>query len=269
VSGRPAAFASTGNRPGLHPVRELRAAVALLTRLPAGTIPDERTGSAAFALVGGVLGLAAGLAPLLLADRAPVVGATLALAVLALATGALHLDGLADSADALAAPDAARAEAARKDPRTGSAGVAAIVLVLGTAAGALAAMAGTTALAAAIVAGAASRAVPAVAAPLLGRHAAAGTPAGFGAWFAARAGWGGAGASIATVGLVVAGATALVPGGGAVPAVAAVAGLVVGLALVAGLRRRFGHLAGDFLGAGIEVAFAASLAAAAVAASGR
>ena len=256
-----------GGRLRPHPVAELRAATALLTRLPvgAGALAADRTGSAAFALVGAGIGLAAGIPAVLLAATAPLLGAMLALAVAELASGMLHLDGLADTADALAAPDPARAEAARKDPRTGSAGVGAIVLVLGSAAGAILAIPPGALLACLVVAGAASRAVPAIAAPLLGRDgrdAAGGSATGFGAWFAARAGRGGALAALLTT-LVVAGA-----GGAAthtvLPVAATLAGLAAGLATAAVLRRRFGQLAGDFLGASVEIGFAGALAAAAV-----
>ena len=76
-------------------------------------------------------------------------------------SGGLHLDGLADTADALMAPDRMRAEAARKDPGVGSGGVVALVLVLAAqVAGLVSVMTiGGTAVAvvACIAAGAASR----------------------------------------------------------------------------------------------------------------
>lgn len=246
------------------PVGELRSAASLLTRLPVGQAASDRVGSAAFGVVGAALGLVAGVPSALVGGTAPLVGAFLGLAILALLTGALHLDGLADSADALAAPDDARAEAARKDPRTGSAGVVAIVLVLGSAAGSLAAIPASAALAVAAVAGCASRAVPALAAPLVGGRSRSGAPSGFGTWFAARAGWGGATASFATLVVVVAAAILIRPSDPS-PAVCAVVGLVLGLVTVLVLHGRFGHLAGDFLGAGVEIGFAAGLAGAAIA----
>jgi adenosylcobinamide-GDP ribazoletransferase len=110
----------------------LRAALALLTRIPlAGTLDraDQATGLAAFGAAGALLGAAAAL-PILIFAAAPLVAATLAVAALALLSGALHLDGLADTADALAAPDPTRAEAARKDPRIGAAGMVAVLLVV-------------------------------------------------------------------------------------------------------------------------------------------
>lgn len=255
---------------------ELRAATALLTRLPV-RLPEGRTGSAAFPVVGAALGALAAVPAALLAGIAPLLGAMLALGVIEIATGFLHLDGLADTADALAAPDAARAETARKDPRIGTAGAGAIVIVLGAAAGAIVAIPGWAVLGAMVVAGAASRAVPAIAAPLLGR---AETPeTGFGAWFAQRSGPGGAavallGSGVAAI-LAVAVTLALAPGRGPgttavvapvlAPVLGLAAGLSAGLLLVAGLRARFGRLFGDHYGASIEVAFMAALAAQAIA----
>lgn len=263
---------AAASSPGLDIGAEIRAATALLTRLPV-RLPEGRTGSAAFAVVGAVLGALAAVPAALLAGIAPLLGAMLALGAIELATGFLHLDGLADTADALAAPDPSRAEAARKDPRIGSAGAGAIVIVLGAAAGALVAIPASAVAGALVVAGAASRAVPAVAAPLIGRSEA--PEPGFGAWFAAGSGRGGAVASFAagcvvTIAVITAGLV-VAPGSGLdvvtilAPVLGLAAGLAAGLALCAGLRARFGHLVGDHYGASIEVAFLAALAAQAIA----
>lgn len=84
----------------------------------------------------GLLGLALDLAPL-------VVG-LLAVAVLALGTRAFHLDGLSDTADGLTASlDRERALAAMHTSTSGPAGGAAVVLVLGVQAAALATLVGT------------------------------------------------------------------------------------------------------------------------------
>jgi adenosylcobinamide-GDP ribazoletransferase len=249
---------------------EVRAALALLTRLPvrADAAGAALTGSAAFAAVGAGIGLVAAVPAALLAGLAPLLGAFLALAVIEMLTGALHLDGLADTADALAAPDPVRAEAARKDPRVGSAGAGAIVLVLGCAAGALVAIPAPVVAGALVLAGTASRAVPAI-----GRGAGSPAAAGFGAWFAANSGRGGAGAALVTCAVagtaVIAVEAALGAASPATAIVAAVAGIAAGLAagllLLLGLARRFGATVGDHHGAAIEVAFAAALAAHAVA----
>jgi adenosylcobinamide-GDP ribazoletransferase len=79
-------------------------------------------------LIGGLLA-----AVHVLLEGAPTsVEAILLLIVWAVVTGALHLDGLADSADALvgAHGDRERALAIMKDPASGPAGVTALVLVL-------------------------------------------------------------------------------------------------------------------------------------------
>lgn len=232
---------------------EVRCAVALLTRLRVAPAAVERTGSAAFGLVGAVLGALAGAVALALGDERRLLGAGLALGVLALASGALHLDGLADTADALAAPDPANAERARRDPAIGAAGAAAVALALLVDGAALASLPAGTLLPALAVAGSVSRAVPALAAPWAPR-----AEAGFGAWFAAHSGRGG---SVVALGTSLAVA---VLAGGLVAAAGWLAGVVAGLGLLGLLARRFGTVTGDGYGAAIEVAFAAALVGGAV-----
>src|SRR4029079_7083694 len=60
----------------------------------------------------------------------PWIGAVAVIATMAVVTGALHLDGLADTADAVMARDPEAAERARKDPHVGTGGVVALVLVI-------------------------------------------------------------------------------------------------------------------------------------------
>src|SRR5687768_15775709 len=112
----------------------LRAACMLLTRLPVGRspIPAEarRWGAAFFPLVGLGLGL---LGAALLMALEPRLGtrlaAAIAIAALLLVTGALHEDGLADTADALGgAQDRDRLFAILKDSRLGTYGVLALCL---------------------------------------------------------------------------------------------------------------------------------------------
>src|SRR5436190_921423 len=78
-------------------VDELRAAVRLLTRLRIGRADDrvtDRSGAAAFPIVGALVG-AIGMVPLMLAGSLqPLVASVLSLATVAVLTGALHLDGL-------------------------------------------------------------------------------------------------------------------------------------------------------------------------------
>jgi adenosylcobinamide-GDP ribazoletransferase len=86
-------------------LKRLVCAIAFLTRAPlparlAFTAEDVGRASACFPLVGGLLGLLAVAERHLLGERLPpAVVAVIILATLALATGALHLDGLADMAD--------------------------------------------------------------------------------------------------------------------------------------------------------------------------
>jgi len=247
----------------------MTAAIALLTRIPVRT-DGTRAGAAAFGLVGAVLGLAAA-APLLVFALLP--GAVLALAILAVATGALHLDGLADTADALAAPNADAAERARQDPRVGAAGAVAIVLVLGADAAALAQVAGRSPFIAAatlVAVVAASRAAATVAPFVAGS-----VRPGFGRWFAERTSRLDAAAAVGTA-LVVAGANLAVRivapvgvpapvGATFAPAVACLVALVacgIAAAIVSRLR---GGLDGDGCGAVIELSVAAGLLAASVA----
>jgi adenosylcobinamide-GDP ribazoletransferase len=269
-------------------VAELGAAVSLLTRVPvprvagaaadagsaagdgaaagafaqertgaaAGAFAQERTGAAAFGLVGAGLGIVAAV-PVALAGAAhPLPAAVAALAVLALLDGGLHLDGLADTFDALAAPPGA-AEAARRDPRAGAAGVVAIVAVLLLDASLLAEIAARDAwlgAAAVVAAGAVSRAVaPAWAVALRDR---AGAMSALGAWFGRNTT--GAAAAVALIsaavvilalGFLVSPRAGIGAASGAAAATA-VAGLVVA---------RRGQLDGDGLGALIEIAFSGVL----------
>ena len=143
-------------------MRSLRAAVSFLTVLPVAN-PDggagDRLGRYYFPAVGALVGLAAGAVFVLTtAIATPLLAAAAAVAALTLLTGALHLDGLADSADGLLARgDAARRLEVMRDPRLGTYGVAALVTALVLQVAALAAMPPARAFAALVVAGAVSR----------------------------------------------------------------------------------------------------------------
>jgi cobalamin 5'-phosphate synthase/cobalamin synthase len=86
-------------------VRSLLAAIAFLTRFPVGRLAafeksDVSRGAAWFPLVGVLLGaIYAGAAALFVGRLPAAMTGVLLVIVDALATGALHLDGLADSAD--------------------------------------------------------------------------------------------------------------------------------------------------------------------------
>jgi adenosylcobinamide-GDP ribazoletransferase len=258
VARRPAAATGRPSR-----ARELIAAIAFLTRIPvrvpAGSVPS--TGAAAFGVVGLMLGIAASV-PLLLAGSAhPLVSAIGAVALLAGLSGGLHLDGLGDTVDALAA-GSARAEQARSDPRAGAAGVVAIVLVLlleGAALGELAADGGLIAPAAVLAATVASR----VAAPVwaIWPGARRGAIPGLGTWFSAETRPVAALVAVAS-GLVVLGVLVVVVG----PWILLAAGSGTSAAAVLGalVIRARGQLDGDSYGFLIETTFASIVLAAAL-----
>ena len=136
--------------------------MAFLTVIPvaaAGGASGERLGRAYFPAVGALLGLLAGVVFVLAAAATtPLVAAVAATAVLAVLTGALHLDGLADAADGLfGGGDVPRRLEVMRDSRVGSFGLVAVVLVLLGDVAALAAMTPVRALLALVIAGAVSR----------------------------------------------------------------------------------------------------------------
>jgi adenosylcobinamide-GDP ribazoletransferase len=240
-------------------VRETRAAVGLLTRLPvhADAAGSEASGAIAFPLVGAVVGLI-GIVPLALVGWLQPLASLLALATIAVVTGALHLDGLADTADALLAPNRERAERARKDPAVGPGGAVALLLVVAIEASALAATATTAgtwrAAGALVIAMVVSRTV-AVAATAAERSRVA--PDGFGAWFAARVGGAAAGGS-AVLAIAIGAVVALLTGSAAI-AIGGVVGAGAGLALARMIVSWRGQLDGDGLGSIVELTVAAVL----------
>ena len=245
---------------------EMRAAISFLTRLPIRrpAVELERTGAAAFGLVGAAIGLLAALPILILAPRLPLPAAVVALLVIVVASGALHLDGLADTADALAARSADTAERARKDPRAGAVGVTAIVLDLLLGSSLLAAIAAADpALAAAVlvVAVSASRTAATIAA-LVAAATASATGDGLGAWFARRIRSLDTAVAIGTT--VVVSMAASVALGSSTIGFGTVLGLAVaGLGGIALVWRR-GRLDGDGYGAIVEITFLSILAGIAV-----
>lgn len=112
-------------------------ALQFLTRIPIGhglVVDDNRLGRSVLfypgvgLLIGGVLMAGA----MLLADSPAMVAAALLLMVWVLVTGGLHLDGLADCADAWVGGFGDRARSLRimKDPASGPIAVCVLVLVL-------------------------------------------------------------------------------------------------------------------------------------------
>lgn len=253
-------------------VATVLAAIGLLTRLRVGGVADV-PGAAAFALVGAVIGGLAAVALGLLAQAGePVLGAIAAVASLAAVSGGLHLDGLADTADALVAPDAYAAERAREDPAVGPGGAVALLLVLGAQVAALASVTATwgplVAASVVVVGGALSRWLPVLAVVLLRDRVG---HDGLGAWFSDAVSGRDAIVGAVTVALTVVIGTALggwavggsAMGGWALGA-AALIGVAVGLAATALVVRARGRLDGDGLGACVEIALLATLVGVAV-----
>jgi adenosylcobinamide-GDP ribazoletransferase len=244
---------------------EVRAAAGFLTRLPVGAVGD-RAGAAAFGLVGAGVGVSGAVPLALLGGPLPLVAAVLSLAVVVVVTGGVHLDGLADTADALAAPTPDVAERARRDPRLGSGGVAAIALDLALAAACLATMATRDALLAAaalVVAVTVSRSA-APAAAFVRARAGGGEAPGAGAWFVRRVGTRSVAAVLVTA-LVVAALATIVAGPGV--ALGTAWGVLAGMALAAWIVMRRGQLDGDGYGAIVELTFLSVLTGIAVAGS--
>ena len=138
------------------------AAVQFLTRVPVPRSrydPDWLPGAAKhFPLVGIAIGLASA-AVLLGASRwtGGAVPALLAVAAALLITGALHEDGLADSADGLGGATREARLAIMKDSRLGTFGVLALMVCLGLRVAALSAVPAPLAAAALVAAAAAGR----------------------------------------------------------------------------------------------------------------
>jgi adenosylcobinamide-GDP ribazoletransferase len=109
----------------------MRRALAFLTPLGRSGVPTPRTFDW-FPLIGAVVGLAVG-GVWWLADRAwsPLVAGAVTVGMDAALTGGLHLDGLADTADALLAPmDREQRLRVLRDPAIGAFGGVALVTVL-------------------------------------------------------------------------------------------------------------------------------------------
>jgi adenosylcobinamide-GDP ribazoletransferase len=236
---------------------EVRAALAFLTRVPISPTTPDRTGAAAFGLVGALVGVVGAVAVVIVGSAAPLAAGALAVGAIALATGALHLDGLGDTFDALAAPTPDAAEDARRDPRLGSAGVVAVATALIVDAaliGELMAAAGIAATALACVTAAATSRAIAVLTALA--HRSVVRPGG-GAWFATRVTPAAVVLAVGTAAAVALGA-ALAAGSPAI-LVGAVGGALLGQIGSAAIIRARGGLDGDGLGASVEIAFAAVL----------
>jgi cobalamin 5'-phosphate synthase/cobalamin synthase len=229
-------------------VKRLLVALAFLTALPLRIEADARDvgrSALAFPVVGAALGAVLAALGILLVRALPSpLAAALVVAAGALATGALHLDGLADTADGLGGGrDAEHALRIMKDHAVGAYGATALlvsVLVKATAIAALLAMPGA-ALAWLPAAGALSRGVTVPLARLPSARS-----SGLGASLIAQLGrvelWGA---------VLLALALALLAAGWRGLLAAAVVGLAAA-AYAAFCRRRIGGMTGDTLGAAAE-----------------
>jgi adenosylcobinamide-GDP ribazoletransferase len=148
-------------------LRALAAAIAFLTRVPVGRVvelgaADVARGAGLFPIVGaGVGALVGGVTVGLRGPLTPALAAVLGLAAGAVVTGVLHLDALADTADALGATTRERALEIMRDHSIGAYGAVALVLDLGAKAVALATLAGRAHLLVyAVCAAAAGRTAP-------------------------------------------------------------------------------------------------------------
>jgi adenosylcobinamide-GDP ribazoletransferase len=118
-------------------LRGLRLATQFLTRVPVPAVDDFSVdelsrSSAWFPFVGLVIGVAVALTLWVISHHNVALGAALGLLVWVWLTGALHLDGLADLSDALAAAhrDPQKFLIVLADPHLGAFGVISIVLML-------------------------------------------------------------------------------------------------------------------------------------------
>ena len=238
-------------------LRDLKVAQLFLTRFPVqvdgtATMRDLAAAVYAFPLVGAMVGLLAGLAywAALGVGLPALPAALIAIAAMLVMTGALHEDGLADTADGLGAgTNRARALEIMADSRIGSFGTLALIVVLLARLIALAPMWDPRQVASALVAAAmASRALMPVVMLLQPSARADGLAASAGRPEPLRVMLGSF--------LAVAGVVLLLPLPTAMTALVASVGLSLLLAMW--LRRRLGGCTGDTLGAvqqAAEIAF--------------
>jgi adenosylcobinamide-GDP ribazoletransferase len=247
----------------------LRQAIALFTVVPAGRLDtlDRSAATAAmrwFPVVGAALGAAGGLPSVAVLHWAPhtrLLGAVLAVGLLAMLTRGLHLDGLADTMDGLGSrAPAHRALEIMRRSDVGPFGVLSIVLVVLVDASALASFDDApvwSPLAALAVAATTGRMASLWAAH---RRVPAARPDGFGSYFAG---------SQSTVALAAETVAVLGFGAGLAAAVdadvtgwlaAQAAAVLLTVAVLAHVARRLGGVTGDVFGALVEIATALTVA---------
>jgi adenosylcobinamide-GDP ribazoletransferase len=232
---------------------------AFLTRLPLragrGAGGEDLVRAAPlFPLVGAGLGAVVGGAALGLAEVLPaLLAGLLAVSLELVLTGALHVDGLADSADGLGGRDRERSLAIMRDHTLGAYGVSALALALAVKAAALGSLAALGEVAPVVAALALSRAAPLPLGRLL-PYARPGEGSG-----QSLAGGLGMGATLAGTGLAL--LVALAAAGLAGLAMgAAVAAVTAGVGALS--HRRLGGVTGDVMGGAIELSATLALVAA-------
>jgi adenosylcobinamide-GDP ribazoletransferase len=227
----------------MKPLSELRAAVSFLTPLGRSGAEPSAVTMTYFPLVGAALGTLVGLTwRAACRSFPPVVSAALATGADSALTGALHLDGLADTADGLLAHVPSRSRLAiMSEPQIGSFAAVAVSLATVTRVAALSALEPSPALLSAIYCS--SRSLMVVASRCLPYAREEGVATAFlsgdrrdQAFLAALAGAGGA-LALATAVAGRRGTAAVVAGWGA------------GALVLEGARRRLGGFTGDVLGA--------------------
>lgn len=248
-----------------------RTALSLFTAIPVGGDAQLRKEDAARAVrwlpaVGLLLGgigscvlLGAGGA----SESRRLLGAALAVAAIALLTGGLHLDGLADTADGLGSrrPAAEALDIMRRSD-IGPMGVAALVLVLLVQVTALAAIPRPPQAAAALVLAEVTGRVSVV----IATGSPAARPGGFGALVAGGTSTRQRAATVALLGCAV-GLGGLAAGGAALAErglAATIAGLLAGWFVLATAQRRLGGTTGDVFGAIVSLSATAVLVTAAL-----
>ncbi len=236
--------------------RAAGAAAAFLTRVPglAGFRyegSDLVRGAVMFPLVGAAVGALVGGAVLagMWLGMPELVAATLGVAVGVVITGALHVDGLADSADGLAGGSPERTLQIMRDHSVGVYGISAVVLGLLLQVSAIASLPGGSVLPTLVAVHAVARAAPLVLAAV---HRYAGGD-GTGRAFVAGIRWPRAAAGIGIT-AAVAVAAAGTAGLGMLGCLAVV---TAGIGIAA--RRRLGGVTGDVLGAAVELTLVAGL----------
>ena len=231
-------------------LRGLRLATQFLTRLPVPGVNDfsaaDLSRSAVwFPLVGAVVGALVAVTIALTSRYGAFLSAVLAVLVWVGLTGALHLDGLGDLADALGAShrDPQRFLTVLADPHLGTFGAVTIVLAVLVKTAALASLHAATPLAAA---------APSIALPLVAAWARLG-PLAWSRWLpplkagqGERFGWNLRSGWIVAWTLLLLGASAVVA-----PVLCAAPLALAGWGFW--LKLRVGGVTGDCLGAGVEV----------------